>query len=245
VRPAPEHNVIQRPELLRRLQRFLGLRQAHIAPALSEGVQPVVILGNVSDSPGDERGGVASAEGVSTSDASNLACATFNNPVTSGIRARILWFAIEPLALVATPSAFDVRWALSFDLFGVPASQLLAPDSLGARWQDGNLREAYVVTVPPSGFNVAGWPKDRGRPRASLYVGKMPSGSLLNVGNLYHPYLEATGARAHVEISPPSVWVYPSQAITFTVGNFNQAGNSFNLQVAWSEEPIGPGEGLP
>ena len=40
----PEHNLIQRPELLRDLSTFLGLRQAHITPALSENVQAVVIL---------------------------------------------------------------------------------------------------------------------------------------------------------------------------------------------------------
>lgn len=43
-RPAPEHNIIQSPELLTRLSQRLGLRQAHITPALAEGVQAVVLL---------------------------------------------------------------------------------------------------------------------------------------------------------------------------------------------------------
>ena len=43
-RPAPETNIIQRPELIRSLQQRLGLRQAHIAPVLQEGVQPVIIM---------------------------------------------------------------------------------------------------------------------------------------------------------------------------------------------------------
>ena len=43
-RPAPEHNIIQAPELIDRLSRRLGLRQSHITPALAEGVQAVILL---------------------------------------------------------------------------------------------------------------------------------------------------------------------------------------------------------
>ncbi len=45
----PEHNLIQRPDLGRSLQRMLGIRQPHIAPTLQEGVQPVVIVGDTRD----------------------------------------------------------------------------------------------------------------------------------------------------------------------------------------------------
>lgn len=50
-RPSPEHNVIQNPALTRAVQRFTGLRQAHIAPALGEGVQPTIMLGDVREDP--------------------------------------------------------------------------------------------------------------------------------------------------------------------------------------------------
>lgn len=46
-----DHNVIQRPELLRLLQQRLGLQQAHVAPTLAEHVQPVVILEDFGRSP--------------------------------------------------------------------------------------------------------------------------------------------------------------------------------------------------
>lgn len=45
---AKEYNVIQRPELLRRLQKHLGIRQQHIAPGLNEGVQAVVVVDDLS-----------------------------------------------------------------------------------------------------------------------------------------------------------------------------------------------------
>lgn len=43
-----DYNVIQAPELLARLTRRLGLKQAHIASTLNEGVQAVVLLDDVS-----------------------------------------------------------------------------------------------------------------------------------------------------------------------------------------------------
>lgn len=43
----PSQNVIQRPELLLKLRRALGLRQAHVTPTLNEGVQAVVVLADI------------------------------------------------------------------------------------------------------------------------------------------------------------------------------------------------------
>lgn len=43
-----DHNVIQSPEVLQRLAKFLGMRGAHITPTLNEGVQAVVVVGDVS-----------------------------------------------------------------------------------------------------------------------------------------------------------------------------------------------------
>lgn len=46
VRPPhpPEHNLIQRPDLLRDLRDYLQLKQMHITPALAENIQAVVVL---------------------------------------------------------------------------------------------------------------------------------------------------------------------------------------------------------
>lgn len=43
-----EHNLIQAPELLSRLTQRLGLKQAHVAPALTEGVQAVILLDDLT-----------------------------------------------------------------------------------------------------------------------------------------------------------------------------------------------------
>lgn len=47
--PGPEHNVIQAPELIRRLRERLGLRQAHVSPALTEGITAVVIADDLRE----------------------------------------------------------------------------------------------------------------------------------------------------------------------------------------------------
>ena len=80
VRPAPEHNIIQNPALTRAVQRFTGLRQAHVSPALGDGLQPMFTVGDVREDP---RNVIAESyasmiEGVPGADVSR---ATFFNPV--------------------------------------------------------------------------------------------------------------------------------------------------------------------
>jgi len=88
-RPAPEHNIIQRPELIRALQQRLGMRQAHIAPVLAESIQPVVIVDTL---PQEARIAAAPymANVLSTNDA-GIAVAGFTlfNKAASGRRIRV------------------------------------------------------------------------------------------------------------------------------------------------------------
>lgn len=44
VRPAPEPNVVQAPEISRQLQQRMGIRGAHFAPTLEPTIQPVVVV---------------------------------------------------------------------------------------------------------------------------------------------------------------------------------------------------------
>ena len=56
-----EHNLIQNPELLSRVAKLLGMRQAHVVPTLNEGVQAVVIVDdarNVGTGPSSPPGAV-------------------------------------------------------------------------------------------------------------------------------------------------------------------------------------------
>jgi hypothetical protein len=49
VRANPEVNIVQNPDIIRRLATGLGVRQAHITPALNEGLQAVVVLEDLSE----------------------------------------------------------------------------------------------------------------------------------------------------------------------------------------------------
>lgn len=78
---ARAHNLIQSPELLARLAQEFGLRQQHINPTLNEGVQPVVI---VSDLSAPERKGLAgrvSGIEVTVSAYRNLLCGAAEDAV--------------------------------------------------------------------------------------------------------------------------------------------------------------------
>jgi hypothetical protein len=85
----PEHNLIQAPELLRRLYQRLGLRQAHIAPTLAQDVQAVVLIDDLRD-PGVSRlkhyGGAVQA----VTDAVNRPGCVILNPTGSGVLARLI-----------------------------------------------------------------------------------------------------------------------------------------------------------
>lgn len=44
----PEHNLIQRPDLISRLQSFFGIRQAHVTPTLATTISPVVMVADLT-----------------------------------------------------------------------------------------------------------------------------------------------------------------------------------------------------
>jgi len=49
--PAPEYNVVQNPTITRGLQTMLGMRQAHVIPALTEGLNAELVVGDIRQDP--------------------------------------------------------------------------------------------------------------------------------------------------------------------------------------------------
>jgi len=47
----PEHNLVQNPVLTRGVQLFTGVRQSHVVPALSEGMQAIITAGDIRQDP--------------------------------------------------------------------------------------------------------------------------------------------------------------------------------------------------
>lgn len=85
-----EFNLIQAPSLLRRLTKGLGLKQQHIAPALNEGVQAVVVVEDFSAIAYGEtlRKNAHGFRANLTSDAGFISF-VFINPASSGLIMRL------------------------------------------------------------------------------------------------------------------------------------------------------------
>jgi hypothetical protein len=82
-RPSAEHNIIQNPSVVRGVQLFTGTRQAHIMPSLSDGLQPVLVTGDIREDP---RTGVPltfATEKDFDTDGANPAYMPFVNPPDS------------------------------------------------------------------------------------------------------------------------------------------------------------------
>ena len=83
-----EYNLIQAPEIIRRLAVKLGIRQAHIAPTLAENVVPVILLDDLTDrDQSDVRRCAGGVSGISAG--AFLFNAVLFNPVASGIVAKV------------------------------------------------------------------------------------------------------------------------------------------------------------
>ena len=77
---SPENNIVQNPGVTRGIGRFAGVRQAHVLPALSDGLQAILIAGDVREDP---RTGIPESYAATQeiiSDGVNVKRATFVNP---------------------------------------------------------------------------------------------------------------------------------------------------------------------
>lgn len=238
-RPPTEPNIIQRPELVRQLQRFLGLRQAHVAPALNEGVQPVVVLGDLSQKPVREIGGYCSAEGntsLGDGTAGGFSAAIFDNPSNSGVKGIVCWYQLEGIGQSGTPQ----NTAMGFT-FGLPVvfPMLLAPNNSGGPWWDGDPTHFTGTSIQ------GGLPQNQGRPKCSLYVGKAVNGI---IGFVHVQRInDVAGDRLYryepAAIAPPGLVVYPGEQLEWNILNNAAASGTFEINAVWFEEPLGSGAG--
>lgn len=84
-----EHNLIQRPELIRDLASRLGLRQAHVTPTLQEGVQAVVLIDDLTRTPSALGRRASFMLDGQNGTAATASCVGLGNLPTSGVRCRI------------------------------------------------------------------------------------------------------------------------------------------------------------
>lgn len=93
-----EYNLIQAPDLLRRVARMLGLKQPHISPTLNEGVQPVIMVADVSKEPSAIPRTYFAGGNLVGDAINNAAAMMLVNPPGSDIVARVLYFSLGLIA---------------------------------------------------------------------------------------------------------------------------------------------------
>jgi len=195
-----EHNLIQAPEVVRRLFTVFGLRQPHITPALGEVVTPVAILADVSRSGAPDartsffRGGYSGTG----DNVSRVAAVILTNPANSGIIVKIrhLGFSFSVGPAHDNLIAWDVKDAALLDTGGgsglnptgdtMPQNQGVnvrgeAAPTLRSRIRiaSGTLStstvtgfRSWVRSVPQDAFGQLHYTEDFGDPhRPTLYPG--------------------------------------------------------------------------
>jgi len=220
VRPAPEHNIIQRPELIRSLQQRLGLRQAHITPALQEGVQAVVILDSLLDNARITSVPYLSHVFSVNDPGVSPAMVSFFNLAGSGRRCRIrhVWI-----------SAVDTQQQIMNIGFQAAAS-MASPTAISPG------SPMHVIGVDPLPT-----PDLKAMPTVSAGRLIAHAGSPAGIGTVF----EHETARA-APLSSPSIWewmpnelwIYPNGAMIFWWDGGTVTPTQMNCTVEWSEEMI-------
>jgi hypothetical protein len=202
----PEHNLIQRPDLLRDVANFFGLRQPHITPALAENVQAVLVLDDLS------RRKVPSRKlwtfGLNTTQlgdgVSRIPCFGIWNPDTSATRVHI------------TKARFQLRTATSIFFGGTPSatSILTLPGNFTAVVQfDRKTCQSVSASRVPT----------------AIY-GSFPLGSMSGAGTL------GQGVNLAQITTDLDVWTEPGQTFLIACSSFAITEGFGYGGMEWEEE---------
>lgn len=106
-----EHNLIQKPDLLRGLQQATGVRQAHIVPSLADNVQPVIVIEDTRRFPGSKPYEFAGARHIAGDGAVNGPTIALSNPTGSGVVAHLrgIILACQPSVAAALTMTFQIQ----------------------------------------------------------------------------------------------------------------------------------------
>lgn len=228
IQASPEHNIIQNPAITRGLQVFGGLRQAHIAPALADGLQPVVITGDIREDPRTRIPLSFASERDLIGDGVNPLYLDFINPPDHNriaVLRRFHAFSTEGSAALSTyiyynhpntniiPSVATVRGVATTFGFGDPA-QLFPPLTAYPLLQDLTTRVGFRATSTNGNAGAYLW--------RSPWFGSTPP--------TYSEVLEDFNG-----LSGPRVILWPGSQISFGISDGNAIAY-FNMW--WDEYPV-------
>lgn len=225
-RGGAEHNLIQAPEINRRLTSRFGLRQGHVASSLGEGIQPVVVVDDLREAkeiiPRQTfLGGFDCNPNLVIGDEAYCA---LENPLGSGVAVRLLQVVVNVIDVITAGGVGQVH--ISLDT--IPGGGLLHnrvdvrarnafADPLNGQYQS---RAVMVRGTVIAGFGIANqleryvWPWNGAAPPAVL------SGTIkFQWDHGAGPYYQPGKA---VEILPA----------TFSLASVHHVG------FMWQEEPL-------
>lgn len=228
----PTHNLIQNPELIRRLAEGLGVRQAHVTPALNEGVQAVVLLddlrgaGQLVDADAKRFSLYSNMDRGASTDGHNP-CWQLRNPVDSRTVARVRRVSLRLInpnnegltQLIALGSYVNSGTTAAAGLIGVGRGLL---DDPGAGGIANGSRRGF-------GFNAAG-----GGARRAGSTCLIDKGGVTNNDDQVEPepygWAMLNDLFAHQAAPDPS----PGDTVSY--------GKPFMLDISWGE-PNGVAQG--
>lgn len=150
-------NVIQAPEIIRRLRNRLGLVQAHITPTLNEGVQAVVLLDDMSREPatGAPEGFQSAIPQLSVAVGAYGACSLYPNiavPPTKRARLRSLRISLSGAGSIHVIGGLCTTTLGGYSsILPVPKSGAVPPGS--SQWQFASSQPPFATwagTIVPN-----------------------------------------------------------------------------------------------
>lgn len=221
MRPAPEHNIIQRPELIRSLQQRLGIKQAHTVPVLAEAVQAVIIMDNLLEKAVTTSVPYLSHVFSTNDPGVSPAMVSFFNLAGSGRRCRIdhVWV-----------SAVDTQQQVMNIGFQAAAS-MASPTAISPG------SPMHVIGVDPLPT-----PDLRSMPTVSAGRLIAHAGSPAGIGTVFEQETARAGpnlgSASIWEWMPKELWIYPNGAMIFWWDGGTVSPTQMNVTVEWHEENI-------
>jgi hypothetical protein len=229
VRPAPEHNVIQNPAITVGIQRFAGIRQAHVSPTLADGLTPVVIAGDIREDPRTRLPESYVGLKELTADGVNAAYFYFHNPYTSDRIAVLRRFHAYATEGAAGPIASYI-WYAKLAAASVSAAGVTAGARLLIDWSGSGVAPTSPVEPVVRNRSSAGWALAQTNGVPGGYIWRAPWFNANAAGDSFDEVLENFD-----NITGPRIILLPGANISFGIADAT-AKAYFNMW--WDEYPL-------
>jgi hypothetical protein len=225
-RPAPEHNIIQNPAITRGIQRLSGVRQAHVAPALMDGLGAQILAGDVREDP---RNGVPESYAITIEQAPdnvNVKRMVFCNPLDSdriAVLRRLHIYTAQDWNMAHDVPGGEVEFVYNLT---AQTGFVLNP-TRGIRLVDGYQNTVLGGTSPPpmTGLDIQ-FP-----PRASRCGFHSPSINGIDGGYIWRGVI---GGAADFEIVENFNRDYGPRIIIFPGGTFTSYAITTDFHAHWN-----------